>query len=192
MVRGMNRLSREQRAQILHMLCEGNSIRAIERMTDCTKRTITNLLIDAGKACEDYQDQTLRNLPCKRIQVDEIWSFTYAKAKNVRTAKSAPEDAGDTWTWTAIDADTKLAVSWLVGGRDAEYANAFMADVASRLAHRVQLTSDGHYAYLDAVERAFGADVDYASLVKIYGAPPEGQRRYSPPIVLAARPETVS
>lgn len=188
----MNRLPPEKRSQILHMLCEGNSIRAVERMTGCSKHTITKLLRDAGRACYDYQDRALRDLTCERVQVDEIWSFTYAKQKNVPNAKAAPEHAGDTWTWTAICADSKLALSWLVGGRDAEYANAFMEDVASRLANRVQLTSDGHYAYLDAVERAFGIDVDYAALIKIYGQAPEGQRRYSPAVCVGARRDAVT
>ena len=177
----MNRLTNEKRAQILHLLCEGNSIRAVTRLTGVSKNTVTKLLIDAGKACAVYHDEHVRDVKVSRVQVDEIWSFTYAKAKNVQAAKAAPEDAGDTWTWTAIDADTKLIVSYLVGGRDGEYAMAFMDDLRSRLANRVQLTSDGHRAYLEAVEGAFGRDVDYAQLVKIYGAAPESVKgRYSP------------
>ena len=156
----MNRLSNEDRARILHMLCEGMSIRAITRLTGASKNTVAKLLIDAGKACAAYHDANVRNVKSARVQVDEIWSFTYAKQKNVATAKDAPEGAGDTWTWTAIDADSKLIVSYLVGGRDSEYAMEFMDDLASRLAHRVQLTSDGHRAYLEAVEGAFGCDVD--------------------------------
>lgn len=155
-----------------------------------SKNTVAKLLADAGHACADYQDRTFRGLTCKRVQVDEIWSFVYSKQKNTPEEKRG--EAGDVWTWTAIDADTKLVLSWLVGGRDAEYANAFMEDVAGRLAHRVQLTSDGHYAYLDAVERAFGADVDYAALIKIYGQAPEGQRRYSPAVCVGARRDTVT
>lgn len=183
----MNKLPPEKRAQILHMLCEGNSIRAIERMTGCSKNTISKLMIDAGKACSAYQDQAFRNLSCRRIQVDEIWSFTYAKQKNVIKAKAAPLDAGDTWTWTAICADTKLVPSWLVGGRDSEYAMAFMDDLARRLDHRVQLTSDGHGPYLEAVEGAFGGDIDYAMLVKVYGAVSDVVKgRYSPAECLAA------
>ncbi|MEQ9635832.1 MAG: IS1 family transposase [Devosia marina] len=182
----MNRLSSEARAQILHMLCEGNSIRATTRLTGASKNTVTKLLVDAGAACQAYHDEHVRDLGSRRIQCDEIWSFTYSKQKNVATAKAAPEGAGDTWTWTAIDADTKLAVSWLVGGRDAEYAIAFMDDVAARLSHRVQITTDGHRAYLDAVEGAFGGDVDYAQIIKIYGQAPEGQRRYSPPVCIGA------
>lgn len=187
----MNKLTTQKRAQILGMLCEGMSLRATSRLADVSINTVTKLLVDVGTACAEYQDRVLRDLPCKRVQVDEIWSFTYAKAKNVKTAKAAPEGAGDTWTWTAIDADSKLIVSWLVGGRDAGYANEFMQDVASRLANRVQLTSDGHAPYLSAVEDAFGADVDYATLVKIYGNAPEGQRRYSPAICTGARKQRI-
>jgi IS1 family transposase/lambda repressor-like predicted transcriptional regulator len=176
----MNRLTREQRAQILQMMAEGVSLRSISRMTGISRNTGLKLVADAGQAFAEYQDRTLVNLPCKRIQVDEIWAFCYAKEKNVPTAKTAPEQAGDLWTWTAIDADTKLVPSWLIGGRDSEYAMAFMDDLAKRLASRVQLTSDGHKAYLEAVEGAFGADIDYAMLVKVFGPAPEGQRRYSP------------
>lgn len=179
----MNRLPAEQRARILHMLCEGNSMRSIERMTGCSKHTIAKLLNDAGAALGAYQDRAFRDLPCERVQVDEIWSFTYAKQKNVEAATAAPEWAGDTWTWTALCADTKLVFSVMVGGRDAEFATAFLEDVRSRLSERVQLTSDGHTAYIQAVRHTFGRDVDYAMLVKLYGAPPAGdggQRRYSP------------
>lgn len=143
----MNRLDSQARAQILRCLVEGNSIRSTCRITGATKGAVTKLMIDAGRASSEFQDAALRNLPCKRVQVDEIWSFTYAKQRNVVTAKAAPEGAGDTWTWTAICADTKLAISWLVGGRDAGYARAFIDDVYARLAGRVQLTSDGHGAY---------------------------------------------
>ncbi len=166
----MRKLAPEDRARILHMLCEGMSIRAITRMTGASKNTVAKLLIDAGKACAAYHDANVRDVKAERVQVDEIWSFTYAKQKNVATAKAAPEAAGDTWTWTAIDADSKMILSYLVGGRDSEYAMWFMDDLASRLANRVQLTSDGHRAYLEAVEGAFGADVDYAQLVKLYGS----------------------
>ena len=155
-------------------------IRAITRLTGASKDTVAKLLIDAGKACAAYHDANVRNVKAARVQVDEIWSFTYAKQKNVATAKEAPEGAGDTWTWTALDADSKLIVSYLVGGRDAEYAMWFMDDLASRLATRVQLTSDGHKAYLQAVEGAFGCDVDYAQLVKMYGPTITAPGRYSP------------
>lgn len=176
----MNRLSNDDRGKILHLLCEGMSIRAITRLTSASKNTVAKLLIDAGKACAAYHDANVRNVKAARVQVDEIWSFTYAKQKNVPTAKDAPEGAGDTWTWTALDADSKLIVSYLVGGRDAEYAMWFMDDLAARLAGRVQLTSDGHRAYLEAVEGAFGCDVDYAQLVKMYGATIGAPGRYSP------------
>lgn len=177
----MNKLSADKRATILTLLCEGSSLRAITRITGVSLDTVTKLLIDAGKACQAFHDQAVRNVRAKRVQCDEIWSFTYAKQKNVETAKAAPEHAGDTWTWTALDADNKLIVSWLVGGRDAEYAATFMEDVAGRLANRVQLTTDGLKAYLEAVEGAFGADVDYAQLVKLYGDTPDSAKgRYSP------------
>jgi len=178
---GMNKLASAQRAAILTLLCEGNSLRSVTRITGVSLDTVTKLLIDAGRACQAFHDATVRGVRAKRVQADEIWSFTYAKQKNVETAKAAPEGAGDTWTWTALDADSKLIVSWLVGGRDADYADAFMQDVASRLAGRVQLTTDGHKAYLEAVEGAFGADVDYAQLVKLYGATADSAKgRYSP------------
>ena len=177
----MNKLPLKTRAMILNLLCEGSSMRAIARLTGASFNTISKLLIDAGEACAAYHDENVRNVKAARVQCDEIWTFTYAKQKNVETAKAAPTDAGDTWTWTALDADSKLIVSYLVGGRDAEYANTFMDDVASRLATRVQLTTDGHKAYLDAVEGAFGADVDFAQLVKVYGASPDSANgRYSP------------
>ena len=146
-----------------------------------SKNTVVKLLVDAGQACAAYHDAHVRHVKAKRVQCDEIWAFCYAKEKNVAAAKKAPEGAGGVWTWTALDADSKLIVSYLVGGRDAEYALAFMDDLRSRLATRVQLTTDGHRAYLDAVEGAFGADVDYAQLVKLYGAAPEAMKgRYSP------------
>lgn len=188
----MNKLDHEARAQILHLLCEGSSIRAVTRLTGASKNTVVKLMIDAGKACAAYHDEHVRNLKTRRCQVDEIWSFTYAKQKNVAKAKTAPVGAGDTWTWTAIDAESKLMISWLVGGRDSRYAIAFMDDLRSRLANRVQLTSDGHKAYLEAVEGAFGGDVDYAQLVKLYGASPESAKgRYSPAECIGARKERI-
>ena len=188
----MNKLSSSGRAHILHLLCEGMSIRAIERTTGASKHTIVRLLNDAGKALGDYQDRTFRNLSTKLVQVDEIWSFTYAKQRNVASATAAPDWAGDTWTWTAIDADSKLVMSWLVGGRDSEYAMAFMDDLASRLDNRVQLTSDGHKAYLRAVEGAFGADIDYAVLEKVYKTDPTiPAGRYSPPVCTGAKKHRV-
>lgn len=176
----MNKLHSAKRAEILGMMAEGVSLRAIARLTGASKNTIVKLLEDAGEAFSDYQDKAFRNLPCRRIQVDEIWSFVYAKAKNVGTAKAAPPQAGDIWTWTAIDAETKLIPSWLVGSRDAHSAQAFIGDLALRLANRVQLTSDGHRPYLEAVEQSFGAEIDYAMLVKIYGQPEGALGRYSP------------
>ena len=156
-------------------------MRSVSRITGVSINTVTKLLVDAGEACAEYHDKTVRGVRAERIQCDEIWSFCYSKQKNVETAKSAPEGAGDVWTWTALDADSKMIVSYLVGGRDGRYAMAFMDDVAERLATRVQMTTDGHKAYLEAVEGAFGADVDYAQLVKISGEAPEGAKgRYSP------------
>ena len=175
-----NKLPFAKRVQILSMLCEGSSMRSISRVVDVSINTVSALLVDAGKACAAHHDEAVRNVRSKRIQADEIWSFCYAKEKNVATAKAAPDDAGDVWTWTALDADTKLIVSYLIGGRDADYANEFMQDVANRLANRVQLTTDGHRAYLDAVEGAFGSEIDYAMLIKHYGAPVGALGRYSP------------
>lgn len=187
----MNKLTNPERARILHLLCEGMSIRAITRLTGASKNTVAKLLIDAGKACAAYHDANVRNVKAARVQVDEIWSFTYAKQKNVATAKDAPEGAGDTWTWTALDADSKMILSYFVGGRDGECAMWFMDDLASRLANRVQLTSDGHRAYLEAVEGAFGCDVDYAQLVKIYGPTITAPGRYSPAECTGIRKRTV-
>jgi IS1 family transposase len=188
----MNRLTRKGRAQILHLLCEGQSIRAITRLTGASKNTVAKLLVDAGHACAAYQDKTLRNLSCKRVQMDEIWSFVYAKAANVEDAKAAPATAGDVWTWTAIDADTKLIVSWLLGSRDMDAALAFTHDLESRIKGRVQLTSDGHRPYLQAVDAAFGDDVDYAMLIKHYGSPPQAETRYSPAVCTGAEKKPVS
>jgi IS1 family transposase len=141
---------------------------------------------EAGQAAAWYQNRVFRNLTCKRVQVDEIWAFVHCKQKNVATAKAAPADAGDVWTWTAIDADTKLIPSWFVGSRDSDAAIIFMDDLASRLANRVQLTGDGHKAYLEAVEGAFGADIDYAMLAKLYGESPEAEKRYSPAVCITS------
>jgi len=176
----MNKLPRDARAKILGLIIEGMSLRSISRTTGASKNTIVKLLEDAGEAFSDYQDRTLRGLTCQRIQVDEIWAFVYAKAKNVPGAKAAPASAGDCWTWLAIDADTKLIPSFYIGNRDAEAAQHFIGDLALRLANRVQLTSDGHKPYLEAVEQSFGADVDYAMLIKHYGKPIGPVGRYSP------------
>jgi IS1 family transposase len=176
----MNRLPLETRAKIIGLLVEGNSLRAISRLCDVSINTVTKLLVDIGTAAIEFHDEHVRNVRACRIQCDEIWSFVGAKAKNV-TPEQKQEGWGDTWTWTAIDADTKLCVSYLVGGRDAGWAHEFMQDCASRLRNRVQITTDGHKAYLEAVEGAFGMDVDYAQLQKIYGAPSDEEaRRYSP------------
>jgi IS1 family transposase len=175
----MNKLPSAKRAEILGMMVEGVSLRAISRLTGASKNTIVKVLEDAGEAFSEYQDRTLRGLTCKRVQVDEVWCFVHCKQKNVATAKAAPPQAGDIWTWTAIDADTKLIPSWLVGSRDAHAAHDFIGDLALRLANRVQLISDGHRPYLQAVEESFGAEIDYAMLVKIYGDVP-GAGRYSP------------
>jgi IS1 family transposase len=178
----MNKLSHAKRVQILNMLCEGSSMRPISRVVDVSINTVAKILADAGNACEAFHDETVRNVRSKRIQCDEIWAFVYAKAKNVEAAKAAPDGAGDCWTWTAIDADTKLMVAWEVGSRDAETASGFMHDVASRLTKRVQLTTDGHKAYLSAVEDAFPWGIDYAQLVKLYGDAAVPAGRYSPAI----------
>jgi len=189
----MNKLPIKTRVQILNMLCEGSSMRSISRIADVSINTVSKMLVDAGKACSAFHDDNVRGVTASRIQCDEIWSFTYAKQKNVASAKAAPEEAGDTWTWTALDADSKLIVSWLVGGRDSEYAMAFMDDLRGRLANRVQLTTDGHRAYLEAVEGAFGGDVDYAQLIKLYGEGPERgpERKYSPSVCKGARKSRV-
>lgn len=158
----MNTLPRHAKILIIRCLVEGMSLRSIARTAEVSRSTVAKLLVDAGKACAEYQDTALRNLPCKRIQCDEIWSFVYAKEKNVPRAKSAPPEAGDVWTWTAMCADTKLVPSWRLGDRSGATAAEFIADLRNRLANRVQLTTDGHRAYLEAVEKAFGADVDYA------------------------------
>jgi IS1 family transposase len=167
-------------------------MRSIERVVGASINTVDKLLGDAGRACAAFHDQQVRGVKARRVQVDEIWSFTYAKQKNVATAKAAPVEAGDTWTWTAIEADTKLIISWLVGGRDSDYAIAFMDDLRDRLGNRVQLTSDGHRAYLEALEGAFGGDIDYAQLVKLFGAAPEGMKgRYSPAACIGIRKERI-
>ena len=176
----MNQLPLQKRLQILHMLCEGSSMRSISRVVNVSINTVTKLLVDAGTACALFHDETVRNLNASRIQCDEIWSFCYAKQQHLESAKKPVEGAGDVWTWTAIDADTKLIVSWLVGNRDSATAYVFINDLKDRLATRVQLTTDGNRVYLQAVEAAFGSDVDYAMLIKLYGTPAEAETRYSP------------
>ncbi len=190
----MNKLNKEKRVQIIKALVEGNSIRATARMCDVAFNTVLKLLPEIGKACVDYQDRVFHNLPCKRIQCDEIWSFCYAKEKNLPAELQGKFGFGSVWTWVALDADTKLVPSWLVGDRSADTAVTFMTDLAARLANRVQLTTDGHKAYLIAVADAFGGTpIDYAMLVKIYNEPQvEGnEKRYSPGECCGARKEEV-
>lgn len=193
----MNKLPIQKRAQILSLLVEGASLRSISRVSDVSINTVTKLLVDAGTACSAFHDERVRGFSARRVQVDEVWSFCYAKAKNVADAKAAPEGSGDVWTWTALDADTKLMCSWVVGARDAGYALALMDDLRSRIVGRVQLTTDGHKAYLSAVEEAFGDDADYTMLVKLYGSAPDGQggtaeRKYSPGECVGIRKITIS
>lgn len=176
----MNTLKQEKQKQIVAALAEGNSIRATCRMTGTAKGTVIKLLVRLGKACAEYQDKAFRNLTCKRIQCDEIWAFCYAKEKNVPEDLKGQFGYGDVWTFTALDADTKLVPSWLVGSRNGEDATAFMKDLASRLKNKVQLTTDGHRMYLEAVEDAFGSEIDFSQLIKIYGNSPESEVRYSP------------
>jgi IS1 family transposase len=178
----MNRLNLDERAQILAALVEGNSIRSVCRMLGREKRTVTRLLVDVGTACYHYQDRVLRNLKCRRLECDEIWSFIGCKQKNVSQKMAEERIVGDAWVWVAIDADTKLVPCWLVGTRDAGCATEFIADLERRLANRVQLTTDGHKVYLNAVIDAFADEVDYAQLVKYFGNSPEAQKRYSPAV----------
>lgn len=185
----MNRLKTDERAKVVNCLVEGASIRATVRLTGVSKNTVAKLLAELGRACAEYQDKVFRNLKCRRLQCDEIWSFVYAKDKNVPEHLRGAEGIGSVWTWTAIDADTKLVPSWFLGTRDAGAAYHFIHDLKSRLANRVQLTTDGHKAYLTAIEDAFGADVDYAMLQKIYGVAPTdtSEVRYSPMQCTGAR-----
>src|SRR5258708_25781770 len=180
-MRSMNKLPLETRVRILNLLVEGSSLRSISRVCDVSINTVTKLLVDAGRVCAAFHNAKVFGVKARRVQVDEIWSFTYAKQKNVAVAKRKDLAYGNTRTWTAIEADSKLIISWLVGGRDGDYAMGLMDDLRSRVANRIQLTSDGHRAYLDAVEGAFGSDIDYAMLVKLYGAASDATKgRYSP------------
>jgi IS1 family transposase len=188
----MNKLTKEEQVRVVACLVEGNSLRATSRMTGTHRQAIQKLLVELGAACSAYQDKTFRNLNCKRIQCDEIWSFCYAKDKNVPDSTKGQPGVGSVWTWVALDPDTKLVPCWFVSSRDAGAANHFMHDLAGRLAHRVQLTTDGHRPYLTAVENAFGAEIDYAQLVKIYGAERAGEARYSPAQCMGARKATIS
>jgi IS1 family transposase len=186
----MNRLSREKQVQVLKSLIEGNSIRATVRLTGAAKDTVTKLLVAAGSFCAGYQDKTFRNLTCKRIQCDEIWAFVYAKQKNVPAEKRGKFGYGDVWTWTAIDADTKSVPSFQVGNRDLQTARMFIDDLASRLAHRIQLTTDGLRVYVNAIEDAFGCEIDYAQLHKVYASSQE-ETRYSPAVCIGCERKTV-
>lgn len=188
----MNRLPLEKRTQIVGLLVEGTSLRATSRLADVSINTVTKLLVDLGTACQEYHDSHVRGVASKRVQCDEIWSFIYGKDKNLPEKLRGKYGVGSIWTWVGIDADSKLAVSWLVGNRTAEYAKVFMADVAERLKNRVQLTTDSLNVYLEAVEEAFGADIDYAQLVKLYGPSPEGEHRYSPAQCNGAKKQAVT
>jgi IS1 family transposase len=186
----MNKLSTEKRSQIVAALVAGNSIRSVVRMTGASKNTIAKLLVELGAACSDYLDKNIVNLNSKRIQCDEIWSFVGAKDKNIPAARKDEFGIGSAWTWVAIDADSKLICSWLVGKRDPGCATEFIQDLAGRLRNRVQLTTDGLKMYLTAVADGFGENIDYAMLVKVYGNDPEGEKRYSPAICTDCKKET--
>ena len=188
---GMNKLPIAKRVQILEMLVEGMSMRATSRIAKVSINTVTKLMVEAGEACAAYHDEAVRDVTASKIQCDEIWAFCYAKEKNVRSAKVAPRGAGDVWTWTAIDADNKMILSYEVGDRSGATAIDFMDDLRGRLANRVQLTTDGHKAYLEAVEGAFGGDVDYAQLIKLYGEAPDAEKRYSPATCVGTRKRRV-
>ena len=187
----MNKLNSERQTQVVKALCEGNSIRSTSRITGVAINTVIKLLTDLGAACLKYQDEAMHDLNLKYVQVDEIWSFVYAKEKNVPASMKGKLGVGDVWTFTAIDAETKLVPCWLVGQRDTGHAFEFIDDLRQRLANRVQITTDGHKMYLEAVEGAFGRDVDFAQLGKIYWADPEGQKRYSPAQCIAAEKHRV-
>ena len=176
----MNKLSIDRQSQIIKIHCEGNSLRSTARITGTSVNTVVKLLKEVGVACLEYQDRIMHNLTCKKLQVDEIWSFIYSKDKNVPEDKMGQFGYGDIWTFTAIDAETKLIPSWEVGLRDIHFAHNFINDLKSRLANRVQITTDGHKMYLEAVESSFGSEVDYAQLVKLYEQEPESEKRYSP------------
>jgi IS1 family transposase len=188
----MNRLTPAKRKQVIASLVEGNSIRATVRMTGVAKNTVTKLLLDLGTVCSDYQDRVMRDLPCERIQCDEIWAFVYAKQKNVPADKKGQYGYGDVWTWVALDADTKLVPTFHIGPRDLRAASHFIADVAKRLRNRVQLTTDGWHPYLLAVKGGFKGEVDYAQLVKLYGTDPQAETRYSPAICIGINSRAVS
>lgn len=188
----MHKLPLEKRVQILSMLCEGSSMRSISRVADVSINTVSKLLVDAGEACIAFHNEKVRNVKAQHVQCDEIWSFCYAKRVNAPNTKKQVEGRGDVWTWTALDADSKLIISWFVGYRDVDAAYCFLSDLKERLANRVQLTSDAWRSYIEAMGKAFGGDVDYAQLLKLYGPSPEGQRRYSPPVCLGTKKRVFS
>jgi IS1 family transposase len=183
----MNRLSTEKRAAILGMLVEGNSLRATTRMAGCSINTVSKLLLDIGEACAAYQDEHLRDLPCKTIEADEIWSFVYSKQKNVPEDLKGMFGVGDVWTWTALDADAKLIASWYVGERKYEDARTLMEDLKGRLRDRIQLTTDGHSVYVAAVGLTFRNNIDWAQFQKEYRSPRDGEARYSPPVCVGSK-----
>jgi len=188
----MKQLSKEQRVAVIRCLVEGCSIRSTVRITGVSKNAIQKLTCDLGEAVLDYQDETLRGLPCNRVQCDEIWNFCYAKDKNLPDTMKGQPGVGSMWTWTAMDAQTKLVFSWRLGSRDAMTGNDFMQDVRNRLTHRTQLTTDGHAVYLNAVEEAFGGDIDYAMLVKVYGETTPAESRYSPAKCLGSKRKNIN
>lgn len=189
----MNKLPLHKRVMILSLLVEGSSMRSISRTVGVSINTVTKLLVEAGEACAAYHDEAVRDVKASRVQCDEIWSYCYAKQKNVGKAKAAPDGAGDVWTWTALESETKLILAWEVGDRSVQTAIEFMDDLRARLANRVQLMTDGHKAYLEAVEGAFGGDVDFAQLVKLYGDDPNRgpERKYSPSVCKGAKKRIV-
>lgn len=188
----MNKLPVEKRVQILSLLVEGSSLRSISRVCGVSINTVTKLLVDAGMACATFHDEMVRNVAAKRVQCDEIWSFCYAKDKNVRSAKAAPDGAGNIWTWTALDSDSKLMVTWWAGDRSSSTGVVFLRDLQSRLANRIQLTTDGHGAYLEAADHTFGDDVDFAQLVKIYRETKHAPGRYSPAECVGTKSKVIS
>lgn len=188
----MNKLTTAKRTQIVKALVEGNSLRSTSRMVGVSINTVTKLLVDLGTACEAFHDASVRNVPAQRVQCDEVWCFCYARRENVPEEYKGVFGYGDLWTWVGQDADSKLVLSWHVGRRDAQTAHPFMHDLASRLSTRVQLTTDGLHAYLEATDSAFGTEIDYARLIKVYGSDPNADKRYTPPVVVETKVQVVS